>query len=269
MMSIASFYRYFFPFPAVIAECPNQLPNRPNDAACPTCCCRSTDNIEFYDPRGPEPICTARPARYLARFVSTWTAECQPDYYPRSAHWSPLTGASHNSSYEVWDACMYNVSRGVALVSQIGATSVIMREYAEQGERVKDTFRGRVIFGAGDASDTFTVDSDHQYVSDLTMIAPSRDRMMGVSLLRLCDGSGWKRYVKVCGELFSTATRSGRRFDGRNSVQYSNCSFGYFEFTFLNYLNPLPPNFPGPLSIQCQEKSEHSSYTYLFCKCSA
>ena len=114
-----------------------------------------------------------------------------------------------------------------------------------------DRFRGRTISGDGETASSLRVDKDHQYVSAVTMLAPSRDRMMGVSLLRLCDGSDWKRYVKVCGELFSTATRSPR-VAPRNSIQATNSSFGYFEFTFQRYDEPLPVPFPAANSTACQ-----------------
>lgn len=243
-------------FVAVVTECPNKQPDRPSEDVCPICCCKSSENIEFYNPREPEPRCTAPPARYQAKFVGTWTARCNPDYYPAGAHWSPLTGVSHDPTYEVWEACMLNVSRGVALVSQFGQTNVIQEEYRARGDAVRSIYRGRGISGAGETTTNFIVDSDHQYVSGLTMIAPSLDRMMGVSLLRLCNGSDWRRTIKVCGELFSTATRSERVSPNRNSVHYSNCSFGYFEFTFLEYLQPLPTPFPQPDSTECQAQGE-------------
>ena len=104
--------------PSVPAECPVNS----TVSGCSTCCCASSDNVEFYVPSMGEPDCTAPAAVYEARFVATWTSSCHPDYYFSSAHWSPLTGISHKPEYELWDACMYNVSLGVATVSQTGST---------------------------------------------------------------------------------------------------------------------------------------------------
>ena len=216
--------------------------------ACSTCCCNSTGNVEFYNPRGFNPPCTASEAVYRVKFVGSWTRQCHPDYYFSSAHWSPLTGVSHDPSYEVWNACMYNVSTGVALVSQIGSTRTIEGEYRAAGSKVKDTFRSRGILGAGTMTGTVRVNASHSYVTALTMLAPSRDRMMGVSRLQLCQRNCWKDRVVVCGELFSTATRSmvlGRP----NTIQYNNCSFGYFEFELVSCegegCGPCP-NSPPP-----------------------
>ena len=124
---------------------------------------------------------------------------------------------------------MFNVSAGVALVSQRGQVNVIEAEYAAQGDLVKDVILGTVIQQDGETNVNFTVNSTHNYVSVLSMLAPSVDRMVGVSRLDLCNDDKWRRYVKVCAELFSTATKSAR-VATPNSIQMSNCSFGYFEF---------------------------------------
>lgn len=69
---------------------------------------------------------------------------------------------------------MGNVSRGVALVSQFGTTTVIFREYsAAAGDNILDTFRASGILGVGATSHDLIVDSAHQWVSTVTMLAPS------------------------------------------------------------------------------------------------
>ena len=110
------------------------------------CCCKSTDNVKFYLPKGPNPICRASgEPNYRVRFKSSWRQVSHPDYYFPTAHWSPLTGVSHDPKYEVWNSCMFDVSRGVALVSQVGQVTVIEEEYAAQGNLVKDVILGSRI----------------------------------------------------------------------------------------------------------------------------
>lgn len=133
---------------------------------------------------------------------------------------------------------MDNVTLGVATVSQTGATHIIEGEYADAEEDILDTFVASVIHdGVGTSSGDLEVNKEHQWVSVISMLAPSPDRMVGVASLRLCDGFDWKRSVKVCAELFSTATRTERVHEPmeRHSIQWNNCSFGYFEFTFKEY----------------------------------
>lgn len=220
-------------------------------SGCPTCSCASSSNAEFYNPTRPETCCGASEAKYLVKFVGTWTSACHQDYYVSNAHWSPLTGVSHDHNYEVWNACMKNVSRGVALVSQTGGVTVIEEEYQARGDSVKDVITGVRIDGDGMSMDEFSVDCSHPYVTVLTMLAPSADRMVGVAGLKLCDGDKWKSSVKVCAELFSTATMSERVSPTRNSIQYMNCSFGYFIF---NLTEGGDTKNPVADSCTCQSK---------------
>ena len=216
---------------AVPAECPRSDPIE----ECPTCCCESTDNVEFYDPDATEPECTAPPATYEMKFVFRWSPTCHPDYYFVNSQWTPPTGVSHNSLYRMWDACMDDTSLGVGLVSKTGNTSVIRQEYLAAGDKILDIAEGDgVPDGSGMTATHLMVDKDHPYVSAISMLAPSPDRMVGVADLRLCDGGVWKERVRLCFELFSTAYDTDKVLGPmeRNSLQANNCSFGYVEFNF-------------------------------------
>ena len=255
---------YYYTY-KVITNCPR----KDAIAECPTCCCETTPNVEFYNPDRPEPRCTAPPAVYSVKFVGTWTGACNPDYYVPTAHWSPPTGASHNTEYRMWDACMDNVSPGVAQVSQTGATRLIEQEYAAAGSNILDSFKSQRINGSGETTGELDVDKNHQWVSTVTMLAPSLDRMVGVAGLQLCYGHDWKRSVKVCSELFSTATRSERFHPSmqRNSIQWNNCSFGYFEFTFKEYKNSsqeMPKKTDLGIYMYYQEPQAKEHCTMLY-----
>ena len=203
---------------------------------CNTCCCRSV-NEEFYNPDSAEPECTAPPAIYEMQFVFTWDGVCHSDYYfPDESKWSPPTGVSHNTGYRMWDACMDDASPGVGLVSQTGDTSVINQEYMEAAEYILDSTEGQLVVpGAGMSSSKLIVDKDHQWVSAISMLVPSPDRLVGVADLRLCGGDQWRQNVTACFELFSTATATEKVVAEmeRNSLQASNCSFGYAQFNLL------------------------------------
>ena len=133
---------------------------------------------------------------------------------------------------------MDSVTRGVAEFSQTGDISGILVG-AVGAATVTFTVIDGSIFdgdtipsGSGTSSTYLTFDKDHQYVSGLTRLIPSPDYVVGVADLNLCDGDKWKESVKVCFELFSTATASDRVApeNERNSVQGHNCSFGFAEF---------------------------------------
>ena len=193
--------------------------------------------MEFYDPDADEPECTAPTATYNMTFVFTWSPVCHPDYYFPESKWSPPTGASHNPDYRMWDACMDMASPGVGLVSQTGDTSVIKQEYMVAMEHILNTTQGKLVpDGSGMTSSNLTVDKDHQYVSAISMLVPSPDRLVGVADLRLCNGDEWRDRVRVCFELFSTATATDKVVAAmeRNSLQSNNCSFGYVEFDLIS-----------------------------------
>ncbi|CAI8048830.1 Spondin-2 [Geodia barretti] len=226
---------------------PKKCPGRINESQCSTCCCESTENVEFYDPTFPEPECTADPASYNISFVFTWSVPCHPDYYfPGESIWSPPTAVSHNTQYRMWDACMDNASPGVGLVSRTGNTSIINQEYALAGDNISNITEGDLVRpGSGMTSRIMMVDNKHQFVSAVSMLVPSPDRLVGVADLRLCDGDQWKREVQVCFELFSTATASNRASPEmqRNSFQANNCSFGYVRL-ILNAGSPSITSLP-------------------------
>ena len=204
---------------------------------CPTCCCSSSDNVDFYDKS--DPACTAPPAIYHITFTYTLTETCHPDVYTNMSSWSRPTAISHNSGFRFWDACMDSVKSGVAAFSQTGDISGLLNE-AVQAATVTFTVIDGSIFdvvgvqphGSGTTSIYQTFDKDYHYVSGLTRLIPSPDNVVGVADLNLCDGEEWKESVKVCFELFSTATASDRVApeNERNSVQGHNCSFGFAQF---------------------------------------
>ena len=129
---------------------------------------------------------------------------------------------------------MDNASPGVKQVSMTGNTSTINMEYMENMANILDTTEGQLVEpGSGVTASTLIVDNRHQFVSAISMLVPSPDRLVGVADLRLCDGDEWRERVMICLELFSTAAASERvapEMD-RNSLQGTNCSFGYVLFT--------------------------------------
>ena len=143
-------------------------------------------------------------------------------------------------------------SLGVGLVSQTGNTSVIRMEYLEAGEKILDNAQGDLIpQGTGTTARNLTVDKYHPLVSAISMLVPSKDRLVGVADLRLCNSDNWKANVRVCFELFSTATVLMKVVPAmqRNSLQYNNCSLGYVEFELkvrpLIYIMHYLPIFLG------------------------
>ena len=130
----------------------------------------------------------------------------------------------------MWDACMDHASIGIGLMSQLGITNIIKQEYLAAGDAILDTFEADTILGGvGNTSRNLMVNAIYQWVSVGAMLAPSPDRFVGVADIRMCDGDQWRESMKVCLELFSTATATDKIVAEmeRNSLQANNCSFGY------------------------------------------
>ena len=139
---------------------------------------------------------------------------------------------------------MDNPSLGVRSIAENGVVSVVQQQFIAAGEIYLNSSVADLFIGEkGSVSLNLTVDSGHQWVSAGLMLVPSPDRFLGVADLRLCDGEQWKEKVKVCFELFSTATASERVAPSgeRNSVQANNCSFGYMEFTLVSSVRAVGP----------------------------
>ena len=193
--------------------------------------------MEFYNPDAHEPECNASSAVYV---IFTRSKTCHPDHYSSylvfPPQWSWPIGVSHDIEYRMWDACMDDVSVGVDLVSQIGLTNVIIQEFLAAGDNILNYSIGDFLVPPnGTMSQTLRVDKYHQWVSAISNLAPTPDHIVGVADLRLCDGDQWKKKVKVCFEVFSTAAASPRvaaKME-RNSVLANNCSFGHVEFNLL------------------------------------
>ena len=221
-----------------LEECPSTGPIE----ECPTCCCESSDNIEFYGPDSPEPECTASSAVYEMRFNFTWNEVCHPGDFESNLLfppiWSTPIGVSHNTNYRLWDACMDNVSVGVGLVLKSGLATVIIQEFMAVGDNILEyVIPANYLQPTSNISLKLAIDQDHQWVSAISARVSTHDQLVGVADLRLCDGEEWKERVKVCFELFSTSTVSDRvaAEKERKSIQGNSCSYG---FRFLEVILP-------------------------------
>ena len=195
----------FILFFAVPDECPRNDPI----VECHTCCCKSSDNVEFYNYDVPEPECTAPPALYGIDFVFTWNETCHPDYYSNDSWWAGLFGISHGISYRLLATCMDDRSSILDASDNVPVTD-----------------------GFGISKSDLIIDKFHQWVTASAWLMPSNNLIVSVFDLRLCDGDTWKESVKVCFELFCTGTHTcgADSTTERNSWQANNCSFGYVEF---------------------------------------
>ena len=229
-------------------------------SSCPVCTdCVSTDNNQNYKQAQCLPLlCYASDkVTYTVRFVGTWESSSHPDFGFLFSHWSPLTGASHRPSYEIWENCFKNVTTGVRNVAERGDPRRIIQEYATHPDDVLDTINdGRLLPGNGGITRDLDVNKHFHYITLLSMMGDTKDYMVGVDRLDMCDASrtGWKDYVRVCLSLYSAGTKTvletGCAAHGR---QFANCSFGYIELR------------KNPVETQCTGDNEERTSCLGLC----
>ncbi|APX12464.1 spondin domain-containing protein [Tateyamaria omphalii] len=150
-------------------------------------------------------------ARYRVDVSLTWSA---PDL---DAHWSRLIAFAHSSRYSLFRDGD-TASSGVALVATNGRVNVLEAELAE-GRR-----RGRVgehllvpgIASPGAFSFELTVDEMQDYISFVTMLAPSPDWFSGVNGVHVRDGNVWRDDITVVLWPWDAGADSGPNYTGPN-----------------------------------------------------
>ena len=198
---------------------------------CNTCCCNSSSNTEFFESAdGTTALeCTAMPALYEVKLVSTWSQTCHPDSYTNEAQWTTPYAIAHNTLFKLWGACKNEFRQQFSQFST--GTSQPLDDFLVQnliGNFLVDLVRlGPVTSGDGYTTGEVVVDRYHPLVSVVARQDPSPDSVAGAADLILCDGDTWKESVSVCLDLFSTGTASQR------APRDSNCSYGYIQWTLL------------------------------------
>lgn len=160
-------------------------------------------------------------ANYTVTFQGTWSAVTHPSpYFPDSAHWSNLVGATHNSNVTfVVPGTL--ASTGIENVAETGINDVFNSEvqnaitagnaYAYL-EQVFDAFSP-----TSSASVNITADKDFPLLSLASMIAPSSDWMIQVNSLSLIDTNGnWKPSIDLDLFPYDAGTEEGDTYSFDN-----------------------------------------------------
>ncbi len=118
------------------------------------------------------------PIRYQVTFERTWSAETHPTDFPLLAHFSPVIGATHNGSYELFPIGKV-ATAGIEHLCEEGKHQPLD---AEIRAAVENGTAGALIETPdplrsvpGKATTTFEIDAAHPMVTIAAMIAPSPD----------------------------------------------------------------------------------------------
>ena len=152
----------------------------------------------------------AQSATYRVTFEGKWTTTATPGGVPAGAHFSPLSGAVHNSGATFWSAGG-TASLGIEAVAELGNTGPFTTEINANMNAVAVIEKSLQGGGTPTATGDFTVTTDHPLV---TMIAPSPDWFVGVHGESLLDAGGqWRTSHSVdCASIWIAPQRMRTSF---------------------------------------------------------
>ena len=167
----------------------------------------------------PGAAAQAEQVTYRITVEGTWTAASHPHEYPSDAHFSWLTGATHDERYRLFEAGGI-ATPGLEALAEDGELSPYDAEiqaaidHGGAGALVQarpiDQMPGVTEF-------EITVDERHPLVSLVTMIAPSPDWFTGVADVRLFENGAWLAEKSLALEAWDAGTDSGATFTSPNA----------------------------------------------------
>ncbi|MCY4232816.1 MAG: spondin domain-containing protein [Bacteroidetes bacterium] len=159
-------------------------------------------------------------ATYKLTFTSTWTSSTHPTNYPPGPHFSPLIGATHNSSVTFWQTGA-QATDGIEVMAETGGTNRFRTEIntARSASNADVTISGSGL-GAPPTSTSlnFNIKPSFPLVTVVSMLAPSPDWFVGVSGLSLLNSDNtWKSSEEVMLFVYDAGTDSGPSYTSSNA----------------------------------------------------
>ncbi|KRY14142.1 Spondin-1 [Trichinella patagoniensis] len=201
-------------FKAAVLEYPNIWYMDDDDLTKPFCA-----SAGFTAPGGENSInecCACDEAKYEVTFEGLWSKNTHPKDYPSCkfiyqcccqqlqkftftviiisapvehlTHFSDIIGASHSPRYTMWTYDGY-ASDGLKELAEWGNTQKYEQEIREQTSEVRTILKARGLWFPdvqGTTRAMFHVDKYHHLVSLASMLGPSPDWVVGVSMMDLC-----------------------------------------------------------------------------------
>ena len=162
----------------------------------------------------PSDGCTGS-AEYEIVFVATWSAETHPDGFPGGPHFSPLIGAVHDDSFDMWTVGEL-ATDGIESMAETGSTSSLASEVEAAEPATSEVRGGGVGVSPGTATTTFVATADLPLLSITTMLAPSPDWFAGLDAVALCVEDAWVDSLELDAILYDAGTDSGSTYVAPN-----------------------------------------------------
>lgn len=149
-------------------------------------------------------------AKYNIEFVATWSKETHPDHYNSDAHFSPLVAYSHKEGGEIFKTGSKS-SFGMEQMAETGATDTLVVELQSfiDMNLAQESVVGERIDSPGSTSVTLSTSLENQYLSFVSMLAPSPDWFVGVEAVNLVQDGNWVDELEIILVTYDAGTDSG------------------------------------------------------------
>lgn len=167
-------------------------------------------NQESTKPVPPRPF-----ASYRVTILSEWTSASHPATRPSNSHFSPSVVVSHGAPGNLF-VVGSPASPGIEQMAETGSTGTLRAELAAN-DLVREVRVGTSIFGVGQNTFEITAFRFDEYLSLVTMLAPSPDWFVGVRDVDLLGPDGWVDRLELDLVNYDAGTDSGVGFRSPNS----------------------------------------------------
>lgn len=147
-------------------------------------------------------------AVYEVTFDAVWSQDTHPVDFPGGAHFSGLTGGTHDETLVFWEPGGL-ASPGMEAMAEQGIGSILRSEVEAAGGT--PVFGSNIPFSPDTRTFRLTFDEEQPFLTLVSMVAPSPDWFVGVGGLPLWD-DGWLHEVVVDLVPWDAGTDSGPTF---------------------------------------------------------
>ncbi len=159
-------------------------------------------------------------ATYKVTFTTVWINTTFPTMFPSGAHFSGLTGGTHNEQIKFWETGQM-ATDGIESMAEAGSKSGFSAEInaAIADGKAEFELSGAGSSNAGAVELEFDINETYPLVTLVSMVAPSPDWFVGVRDLLLFDTAAgdWMDTVTVDLKVYDAGTDSGVTFTASNA----------------------------------------------------
>jgi hypothetical protein len=168
----------------------------------------------------PSPAPAPQTARYHVTFDASWSGTTHPQDFPSDPHFSPLVGATHDTSVAFWRPGML-ATQGIKDMAERGRTAPLVAEVdaaIAAGTAERSFVGGNVPVSPGAAVVEFDISQRYPLVTLVSMVAPSPDWFVGVADLSLFSAGQWVEEREIPLVPWDAGTDSGPTFTSPDEV---------------------------------------------------